>query len=383
MSAQVEVEFSSTAGASCSEFFGSYSEAKRRVGELRFDASVVSVKLLVDGAVKETLKGGGAKKASSSGGAKRSSADAAAGGGAGGSKRIKAPPQSASLYQSEQPEACKGGVPVMLGVDEAGRGPVLGPMVYGAAFWPVSDDAELSAKGFDDSKQLTEAQRDDLFDAVMAHSRQVGWCVRMLHAVEIGEGMLRRSPHSLNAMAHDATVEMIRAVVAQGNHVTECFIDTVGDPEYYENWLTQRFNRQITFTVRKKADSIYRVVSAASIVAKCTRDASLHQWVWEEPGAREPTKEFGCGYPGDEKTKAWLRQHCTPVFGFPSLVRFSWQTTKTLMDELCVPVEWEAAADDEAAGTAKLTSMFAGGKAVRKRCPYFEKRGLRHVADFM
>ena len=146
----------------------------------------------------------------------------------------------------------------------------------------------------------------------------------------------------------------------------------------------QRFENKIQFTVRKKADALYRVVSAASIVAKCTRDASLNQWQWDEPGDEksQPNHEFGCGYPGDEKTKAWLRKWCTPIFGFPSIVRFSWQTTKTLMDELCVPTEWEAAEGDDAAGTMKLTSMFKGGQSVRKRCPYFEKRGLRHVPDF-
>ena len=51
--------------------------------------------------------------------------------------------------KSEVPANSLNGVPVCLGIDEAGRGPVLGPMVYGAAYWPVSENEEISAMGFD------------------------------------------------------------------------------------------------------------------------------------------------------------------------------------------------------------------------------------------
>lgn len=54
-----------------------------------------------------------------------------------------------------------------MGIDEAGRGPVLGPMVYGCAFWPAQPEnysKEMKAKfKFADSKQLTEQQRDKIF----------------------------------------------------------------------------------------------------------------------------------------------------------------------------------------------------------------------------
>jgi ribonuclease H2 subunit A len=72
-----------------------------------------------------------------------------------------------------------------------------------------------------------------------------------------------------------------------------------------------------------------------------TRDAFLESWHFkEENGNNEISRDFGCGYPGDGTTKAWLQNHFDPVFGFPSLVRFSWQTAKTIIDSKGVEVEW-------------------------------------------
>jgi ribonuclease H2 subunit A len=74
-------------------------------------------------------------------------------------------------------------------------------------------------------------------------------------------------------------------------------VDTVGPPESYQAKLKQRFPG-IDFVVAKKADSLYPVVSAASICAKVTRDKVLSQWVFcEEELNQSISTRFGSGYP--------------------------------------------------------------------------------------
>lgn len=83
------------------------------------------------------------------------------------------------------PESCRG-VDIVIGIDEAGRGPVLGSLIYTAAFWPASEDEAIRAMGFDDSKQLKEGERDRLLEKIIAHP-SIGWVVEELDAVKISE----------------------------------------------------------------------------------------------------------------------------------------------------------------------------------------------------
>jgi ribonuclease H len=148
----------------------------------------------------------------------------------------------------------------MMGIDEAGRGPTLGPMVYGSAFCRVEDEARLKAMGFADSKTLTEAKRESLW-AELQSVGFIGWRIRVLHAQEISSAMLRRfKPYNLNAMSHDAAIGLVRQVLELGVNLRYLYVDTVGDPDVYRMKLESIFpNLQIT--VAKKADSIYPIVS--------------------------------------------------------------------------------------------------------------------------
>jgi ribonuclease H2 subunit A len=318
--------------------------------------------------------------------------------------------------RSEVPESCRSKEPVVLGIDEAGRGPVLGPMIYGAAYWRVEDEESISALDFDDSKQLSAEKREKMLSTILENNARIGWVMRVLSAREISNKMLRRNPVSLNKVSYVAAMNMIRAAQNAGVNVVKVIVDTVGDPETYERLLTRAFDGTIDFCVRKKADALFKVVGAASICAKVTRDFVLETWEFPESGQSVDAggvDGLGSGYPGDERTKKWLRASADRVFGFPSIVRFSWQTTKTLLGDehgadassrwakpkqdksnatsgeerepaLSVRVEWEDLEEDER--QTKLTGFFvkkALGTGVgpkkkkRKRCDFFERRALK------
>ncbi|KAK9283715.1 hypothetical protein L1049_011965 [Liquidambar formosana] len=172
-------------------------------------------------------------------------------------------------------------------------------------------------------------------------------------------------------------------------------LDTVGDPEKYRIKLSEKFPA-VKFVVAKKADSLYPVVSGASIVAKVTRDRALRDWLLDET-AGNMHRNFGSGYPGDPETKAWLEHHKHSVFGFPTLVRFSWGTcTPYLKDS--VEVLWETDKMDEDASSSrsgkrqlKLSSLgFTGCKrkseeiesSGKGRCKFFQARKLEQVTHF-
>lgn len=133
----------------------------------------------------------------------------------------------------------------------------------------------------------------------------------------------------------------------ENNNIKEVFVDTVGPPKSYQELLSRRFhNYDIKFTVAPKADSLYPCVSAASIVAKVTRDRFIANWTFDENEKYEENKKdfsfkFGSGYPGDPVSKKWLVENFDPVFGYPNIVRFSWKTvTNSLKNNKAYDVKW-------------------------------------------
>ena len=204
------------------------------------------------------------------------------------------------------------------GVDEAGRGPVMGPLVVGAVY--VEDDDVLREIGVKDSKKLTPKRREVMYDRII--DTVEGYSIVMLSAEDIDA---KRERMSLNMVEMEMFAEAVSRMP-----VNRVYVDCP-DPneEKFGNMLSVRINNT-PVTARHKADDTYPVVSAASILAKVTRDRIISE-ISEEFG-----ENIGSGYPSDPVTIAfiekWLKEKgCTPKH-----TRNSWDTVKNLKSRLLV-----------------------------------------------
>ncbi|CAK7564480.1 MAG: hypothetical protein SEPTF4163_002374 [Sporothrix epigloea] len=290
------------------------------------------------------------------------------------------------------------GVPCVLGVDEAGRGPVLGPMVYGVFYAPLSladallrgeapnvdrDPATGAPHRFDDSKVLSATVRSTLMETVCRpgstlHSN-CGWAVELLSARDIGAGMMSptAAAGNLNAQAAESTVNLIRGVLERGVRVTDVFVDTVGPPATYQKKL-ERYFPGLRITVSKKADSIYPCVSAASVCAKVTRDVALevlykrYTALSTDASSASAALGWGSGYPSDGRCTTWLRRNMHPLFGWGPECRFSWSTAKDMLEDSKknggVQVDWpepEDNAPDNGFSVTRMTEFLAAPTAAK------------------
>ena len=292
----------------------------------------------------------------------------------------------------EEGKALPDRTPYCLGIDEAGRGAVVGDMTYGVAWCPVDKKEEVAKLGFMDSKMLTDKNRSKLLK-IMDDCEFMHWAVDLLAPELISGSMLQKERYNLNAISHDSAIGLIRMVLARGFNVTELYVDTVGNQDYYEKKLQMLFPN-IACTVRKKADFIYPIVSAASIGAKVTRDRDIEKWphppgelLWEGP--------VGSGYPGDAVTKKWLGEQVDEFWGVPSACRFSWRPVKDILKENCVEVDYGVPDDDEDEEAAMEARKSTGGgiaqfftgsaqnrASKRVRGSYFSDRGMTQCDDF-
>ncbi|XP_056632395.1 ribonuclease H2 subunit A [Diorhabda sublineata] len=288
-------------------------------------------------------------------------------------------------YISKVPEVCKT-YPCILGIDEAGRGPVLGPMVYGISFCPINEQIILEKLECADSKALNEKKRDEIFNNICKESKTLGWAVDIISPMSICNSMLSRKKYSLNQVSMDSAVGLIKSAETAGVLIAHIFVDTVGPSEKYQEYLRNLFPKY-KITVAKKADSIYPVVSAASICAKVTRDHALKVWKFPEE-INVTDGGFGSGYPGDPVTKQFLVDYCDPVFGYPQLVRFSWSTSELALENLAYHVEMEDIEEKNvpANNNLSITSFFkvAGTKKrmEKTRHEFFTQRCLSRNVEF-
>lgn len=199
------------------------------------------------------------------------------------------------------------------GVDEAGRGSVLGPLVVGSV--SVEDDSALSSMGVKDSKKLTPRARERLYDEITATVEF--WTTVTCPAAEIDR---LRSEISLNEIELRMFTE---AVVGSGSSKVYADCPDVNEKAFQERMAASCPGMEVI--ARHKADDTYPIVSAASIIAKVTRDRML-----EEIG-REFGTDIGSGYPSDRYTMDFIESWIKENGRAPEHTRCSWEPVRQML----------------------------------------------------
>ena len=205
----------------------------------------------------------------------------------------------------------------ILGLDEAGRGCVLGPLVVGGFVVRERDLPLLTEIGVRDSKRLTPRRREAVYSAL----RSVGERVSVSLPVEHVDRAVRR--HALNRLEAGAFAALVRRTRPEAVFLDACDVDAL------------RFGREVArrsafdgpIDARHHADRDLPIVGAASIVAKVRRDAALGRL------QRQAGVPLGSGYPGDGRTVAYLEAVLRAGRPVPIGVRRSWSTTQRVMAE--------------------------------------------------
>lgn len=128
-----------------------------------------------------------------------------------------------------------------MGIDEAGRGPVIGPMVYCCAFTLKRNVTDLKLKfKVDDSKALTAKERDSIFQNMSNQKNQIHHHCLVIGPHELSTKMLRKNKYNLNKISHDAAIELIKMGMetiqkfGNGAVLHDVYVDTVGDCKKYQ-----------------------------------------------------------------------------------------------------------------------------------------------------
>lgn len=205
---------------------------------------------------------------------------------------------------------------LVLGIDDAGRGPVIGPMVIAGVLIESKDIPRLKAIGVKDSKLLTPEKRRLLF-------KEIGKMAKAYSVIKISPGEIDNAVDSettnLNWLEADKMIEVIKQLDTADIVYIDCPSNNISA---YTNYLEKKLKKKTNLRVEHKADLKYEVVGAASIIAKVTRDEEI------EKIKKEIGKNLGSGYPSDEITQKFLKENYKR---YPNIMRKSWASYKNLV----------------------------------------------------
>ena len=196
------------------------------------------------------------------------------------------------------------------GVDEAGKGPVLGSMFVAA----VGAPREAVPDGVEDSKALADERREALADRLRADDRVTAAVVAVPPA--------RIDAANLNDLLIAAHAEAAGAVARPGD-AGLCDAGDV-DADRFAARVADRLGPALDVEARHGADAAHDLVAAASVLAKSAREAHVADLA-AEYGA------VGSGYPGDPATRSFLRRHVGERGDLPDCARRSWATSEAVL----------------------------------------------------
>ncbi|TGG95133.1 ribonuclease HII [Natronospirillum operosum] len=172
---------------------------------------------------------------------------------------------------------------VVAGTDEAGRGPLCGPVCAAAVIWPEA----LTLDGLNDSKQLTEGRREALF--VQVQQQAIGWAIAWCTAAEIDRYNILQASHMAMCRAVEALPVQPAHVLVDGNRVPRMLM--------------------VPATAIVKGDAKHSAIAAASILAKVARDRVMVSLDRQYPGYGLARNK---GYPTAAHLAALTIQGVTP-----------------------------------------------------------------------
>jgi len=203
---------------------------------------------------------------------------------------------------------------VICGIDEAGRGPVLGPLVVAGVC--LESDAPLRQLNVRDSKKLTAERREQLAPEIEKLSSHE---VIIVPAEDIDA---LRSQMTLNALE----ARLFASIIRKLRPADIVYVDSADTDELeFKKAIKRDLDFEVEIVSKHQADDLFPVVSAASILAKVRRDAEM-RLLQKEFGV-----EVGSGYPADPITVAFMEQWIREKGVLPPHTRTSWDTARRLM----------------------------------------------------
>ncbi len=211
--------------------------------------------------------------------------------------------QKQKLKKQEKPEK-------LLGVEDSGRGPVIGPLVMAGVMIPAHIEEKFKEAGVKDSKLLTPSSRRRLADMIKKNSE---FAIIRIWPYEIDFG--NHAGINLNKLEAIKSAQIINDMQPD-RVIIDCPSPNI--PKWQAE-VEKRLQKKTKVICEHKADVNHPVVSAASIIAKVARDEEI-----EKIQGRIPV-EIGSGYPADPITKKFLEKNWDK---YEDIFRKSWQTWK-------------------------------------------------------